>query len=521
MKNKFSLRNQFHTHTQIIEKIYNCIKITLGPTGKNGILATSNQNLKFLTNGSLLLKGLQFQTSSANIFVQLFELASFKTVQVSGDGSTLTILFCCELCQNSFRFLSGGYNSIFLRNGFKKVSFFLNEKVLNFSLPVSTISELVGIFKTVLGKKVKKEINAILGQSITQISRDGLILVEDNNSRETEIETIQGIEIDKGFASSYFITDFQQFEVNYENPYLLIANTPIQSLNQLTEIIDYVKLNNRPLIIVAEEISKEIISTLVLNNIKKKFKVAVIKYSSIQFIKNGLLEDLAFLTHSNYFSSTLKATKNIFFTVEDLGQADRVIIKKEKSTFFISKFAKVLATRRMNELNRELVTSDSEYEKSIFKNRIARFSGQTTKIKLGISNQYESEELKQKIGNLFTTLKASLEEGFVAGGGSFYFYLEEEIRNWSCLNLIGEEIFSGQIVANSLLKPFENLFKNGNLSPYFFLTQAKRRGYPFGYNVLEKKFVHTLNSGLIDSSKSVRAALWNAITTISVLITSE
>jgi chaperonin GroEL len=274
------------------------------------------------------------------------------------------------------------------------------------------------------------------------------------------------------------------------------------------------------LVIIAEEISKEIVSTLVFNTIKKKIKVVVVKYTSIKFMKTGILEDLALLTHSSYFLSTLKET-NAIFTIENLGQVEKVVIKKDKSTFFLSKFSKLIATRRMNELNRELLTSESEYEKNIFKTRIARLSGQISKIKIGVSNQYQIEEERQKVENSVNTIKSSLEEGIVPGGGAFYLHLREELSNWSSLNLIGDEIFAQQIVSDALVRPFQELFNNTNTPRYQISQDLLKLGYPYGYNLTDRKIVHTLKEGLVDSAKSVRSILWNSITIVSTIITSE
>ena len=448
------------------------------------------------------------------------EQAAVKTFNISGDGSTTTILIACQLLKSSLRFLVNGYNSIFLSFGLKKIAYFLVEKVLEFSRPISSSQQLNGILKTALGKKLNADLIKLLDNSISKIGRDGLILVEENLSEKNELEIVQGIELDKGFASSYFVNDLKKFEVVYDNPYLLITKNPITSLNQIREIIDYIKLNNRPLVIVAEDINKEIISTLVLNNIQKKFKVAVIKYTSIQFLKTGILEDLALLTHSNYFCSNLK-NKNEKLTVSDLGQTEKVIITKDKSTFLISKFSKIIAKRRINELNRELLNSETEFEKSIFKTRIARLSGNIAKIKVGISNQYQIDEERQKVEKAITTIRASLEEGIVPGGGIFYFYLKEELKNWSYLNLVGDEIFAAQIVGDALVRPFQELFANTNTSQYKILQEINQLGYPFGYNLIEKKITQTIENGLVDSSKSVRAILWNALTIVSTIITSD
>jgi chaperonin GroEL len=526
MKKNFSLFEEFTQNVKTISDIDNCVKITLGPTGKNCIVSDKKGNLKFITSGSLLMKSLDFESKSGNIILKLLEQASARTYSVSGDGSTTTILIACQLLKSSLRFLVNGYNPIFLSNGLKRLAYFVVDKVIEFSNPISNLDQILGILKTSLGKKVNNDLFEVLKTCMSQIGRDGLILVEENISPLNEIEVVQGIELDKGYASSYFVNDLKNFEVVYENPYLLISSNPINSLNQIRDVIEYVKTNNRPLIIVAEEITKEIISTLVLNNIQKKLKVAVVKYTSIKFVKSGILEDLSTLTYSNYFPTTAGPSKlinnsNVTFTVDDLGQAEKVIIKKDKSTFIVSKFAKLIANRRINELNRELLSSETEYDKNLFKTRIARLSGRIAKIKVGISNQYEIEEQRQKVENAVNTIRSSLEEGFVPGGGSFYLYLQDEISNWSYLNLIGDEFFSSQIVKEALFRPFEELFENTNTPRYQISQNLLKLGYPYGYNLTEKRIVHTLNEGLIDSAKSVRSILWNAITIVSTIITSE
>ena len=521
-KKKFSLFTDLETNIKAIEDIDNSIKISLGPTGKNGIVSNEKGELSFITSGSLLLKALEFRDSSANVILKLFEQAGTKTFKISGDGSTTTVLIACELLKSSLRFLVNGYNPIFLGSGLKRISYFLLEKVNECSLPVSNYEQIIGVLRTVVGQSLNLNLLTLIEQCLKNIDRDGLILIEENNIERDEIELVQGLEIDRGFASSYFVNDLKNFEVNYEKPALLITGLPIKSLNQLREIIEYVKVNNRPLVIVAEDINKDIISTLVLNNIQKKLKVAVIKYSSIKFVKNGIMEDLSILTHSNYFEGNSKANsveKN--FKVEDLGQAEKVIIKKEKSTFITSKFSKLISKRRINELNRELLLSESEYEKSIFKTRIARLSGNIAKIKIGVSNKYQIDEQRKKVENAINTVRSALEEGVLPGGGSFYLYLRNELTNWSTLNLVGEEIFANYIISSALIRPFLELFNNNNLPSYYIQEELNQLGYPYAYDLKDKKIVDSLANGLLDSAKTVRAILWNSISIVSTIITSD
>lgn len=520
MKNKFSLFYQLNKNIKTIDEIDNAIKISLGPTGKNGITSNEKGEIKIITNGSLLVKSLNFNDQNSNIILKLLEQASSKTVNISGDGSTTTIILACQLLKTSLKFLVNGYNSVFLNNGLRKLLYFLMDKALEFSIPISTVDQLIGILKTSLGKKVNSEFISLLKQCVSNIQKDGVILVEENKIPQNEIEIVQGIELDKGFASTYFVNDLKNFETVYDNPYLLITNIPINSINQIRNIVDFVKQNNRPLVIVAENINKNVVSTLVLNNIQKKIKVVVIKYTSIDFIKNGILEDLATLTYSNYFISNLKKTE-INLNIEDLGQAEKVIIKKDKSTFIVSKFVKLIAQRRINELNRELLSAETEYEKSLFKTRIARLSGHITKVKIGSSNQYQIEEERQKIENVINTLKSSLEEGVLPGGGSFYFHLNNEISHWSSLNLIGDEFYASHIVLDAFKRPIYQLLENTNNSIYKISENLIQMGYPFGYNLLEKKYCNSIENGLLDSAKSIRAILWNSITIVSTIITSD
>jgi chaperonin GroEL len=518
MKTKFSLFENLNKNLQTLEKIKNSVEITLGPIGRTGILATKKDEIQILTSGSFLIKSLEFEEEDQNTLLKLIRQASIKTSTLSGDGSTTTILFTCELLVQASRFLVNNYNIIFISNGLKKIAYFIMEKINLYSLPLSNYNHLVGILKTSLGKKVNPEFINLLSTSLSQIGRDGLILVEENIDSKNEIEIVQGFELEKGFASSYFVNDLNNFEVNYENPYILITTDPILSLTQIEHIIEFIKENNRPLVIIAEEINKEIVSTLVLNTIKKKIKVVVIKYSSIKFLKTGILEDLALLTHSTCYSAKTQQRK---LDINDLGQTEKVIIKKEKSTFLINKFSKIIAKRRINELTRELILSETEYEKNLCQKRIARLSGNIAKIKIGFLNKYQIEEDRKKIETAIQLLKSSLEEGIVVGGGSFFLELKDEIKNWSYLNLIGDEFYASQLVINMLNLPFQLLLANFSEINIRKEQILKEVAYPKTYNILTSKIENGLESGLLDASKTIRSILWNALTLVATIISAE
>lgn len=520
MKKKFSLFNELSKNLQTIEDIDCCIKISLGPIGKVGMLCTKKKEIKILSTGSSLIKSLDFKTYAATLLLRLLEQASIKTQKISGDGSATTVLFTCQLLKGSIKFLALGYNSVQMSNGLKQIASFLIERTWELSTPIFNLNQLKGVLKTIMGKKFNADLEAAIFQVADQIKRDSMVLIEENAADKSQTATVQGIELDRGFASPYFINDLKQFEVVYENPKLLITNTSIVSINQIEKIIEHIKNMNRSLVIIAESINKEVVSSLILNTIKKKLKVVVIKFGSIDFIKTGILEDLSLLTHSNYLSLAAKNANKIF-TIRDLGQVEKAIIRKDKSTFIISKFIGIIAKRRINELNRELLMCETDYEKNLFKTRIARLSSNIIKIKIRNSNTYQMEEERKKIESIVLTLRCSLEEGIVPGGGITYLYLREELHRWGSINLIGEETFSMIIVAQALTRPFNQLFNNVNSSKHSAFQKFSSLGYPYGYNLLEKKVVHTIADGLVDTTKSTRLALWNSLTLTSAIITNE
>jgi chaperonin GroEL len=522
MQNQISFAQNISVTLETLETLQECISVTLGPLGKTGILDVKPSGFQIVTNGSKLIKALEFQNPLKNTIVKLIEQAATKTSKFSGDGSTTTILFICHFLSSVLQLFSVGYNPYFLNNGIKKLIYFLMIKINEKAIPIRNSEDLASIMKTSLGQKISSSLQFVLEKALKEIGKDGTILIEENSGEENEIEKIQGIELEKGYASSYFVNDLKNFEVIYNNPYVLITTTPINTFTQLSNILEKIKKLNRPLVIIAEEIQKDVLSTLVLNTIQKKIKVVVIKYSSIKFLKTGILEDLALLTHSSLSLENNKNQKNnVIFHEDELGQIEKIVVKKTKTIFFFSKFGQVIFTRHVNELTRQLLLSDSEYEKSVLRTRIERFSGTLVKIKMGITNKYQEKELQEKIQNSLETIKAGIEEGLLGGGGSFYSSLPEEVENWGVLNLIGEEIFSAQIVSKILKKPMEELIKTSQ--PKFFakiISNIEKQGYPFAYDILKKDIFNTLEIGLVDSAKSVRGILWNSLTLVSLMATS-
>jgi chaperonin GroEL len=514
MINRFSIYKNLEKNICFILTIYNTVKVTLGPIGRLGLLSNKNGDISFLSNICSLLSSFDSGNSAHDTLLKLLDQSSMKTLKTSGDGSTITVLIACKLLINSLRYVSCGYNALEISDGLKQIAHFLKEKILELSLTISTKSAIESIIKTAAGNKLNFDLINFVCKASGNLERDGLLLVEDNTAQENEIEFTQGIELDSGFASSYFVTDINKFEIQYYNPYVLILHKPLNNAHLIKNIIEHIKKENRPLVIIVEQIAEEILSSLVLNSIQKKFKVVVIKYSAIKFIKTGILEDLALLS---YFSMQ---DENKEISPESLGQIEKIIVQKNKSVFLFSKHAKILANRRTNELNRELLLCETNYERDIFKVRVARLKSNLVKIKLGFTNQSQIQDERKKIENILTLVGATLEEGVLPGGGSAYLYLKEELKNWGYVNLVGDQIYAITLVAESLMIIPLELLKNANIKTYSILNSIESIGFPFSYNIMEKRMVHAFQNGLIDSAKQVRSSIWNALTISATIISS-
>lgn len=507
-KKTFFLKNSLDLQNYL-KKIYDCLKIFLD-SSQNICIFSEKKEIYFLNNGLSFLKNLDFFSKEVNLVTKLIEQACLKTFSLAGNGTTLTSLFSTKLMLDSLKFLLLGYDSIFLSNGFTKIAYFSAERINHYSIEITKLSQLASLIKTIFNRKEYKQIKKLLITLVLNFKKDGVILVEDSVVDKNEIEIYQGIEIEKGYISSYFINDFKSFEVNYKNPYILISKHSIVSIDQLEEVIKFCKKKNRALIIVTENIEKSVLSELILKNIKKHLKIAVIKYNSIKFLNTELLNDLSILTHSNYLNTDPKK-----FTLNDLGNAEKVILKKTKSFFIVSKFSKLITMRKIKELTKKSLVAETEHEKETLKMRIARLSGNISKLKINkfITNSSEFEFLKTKINQSIDGLKAAIEEGILPGGDNIYFLYSKELAYWSTINLVGDEIISSKLIF-SLLKDLFNEFL-----PFTKLNSSRRsKKKKFSYNFTKKRVVNCFKDGFIKPSKVLRGVFWNSFTLVSSIL---
>ncbi len=512
----------FFSQNFTFQKIYNSLSLSLGPFEKSLIYFRKNKELIFLNNGLQIVESFDSSSKEEKILLKTFHYLSKKNLDLSGDGSTSVSLIFYHLLNISLFFLSRGYNASVLTKAIYKLSLFISYFIFENSIPVRKNKEIKGIIRSYLANKISPHDKTFFENSFENIKREGLIQIEESFSSSSRLEIIKGIEIEKGFTSPYFINDINNFLVSYENALLIISSSDLENICQIEDVIQYSKSFDLPLVIITKGISKELLSTLVLNTIKKKVKLVVIKFSSINTLKTGLLEDLALLTHSKYEenSSTNRNLTNSIYGISDLGFVHKVIITSEKSTFFFSKFSNIAIDRRINELYRESQYSETNYEKNLFETRISRLKGNLMKIHLSTDKAKVSNDRRKKIENLLITLKASIEEGCLPGGTSFYIFLLKRVKFWSNLNLVGDEIYLSQIFTKSLSNFVFDFYRDLSIDNISIFQNLFKLSYPFTYDLVNHKYVNAFDSSLLNSSKSIRLMFNNSLSLFSTLITS-
>lgn len=507
---RLSFFNFLVQNKNVLKIFEQAIEIIFGPNGKIGLKDTKSKEVSFLDTGYNLLNNITFTNKQDNILKKIIEQAANNTFSMSGDGSSLTILLICEILNVSYKFINSGYNQIFISKGLIKISSFLLSKLYCSATIILTKNELINFYET-FSQKILFPFP--IEKYLKLFSKNQLVLLEETHEKNYVFEKINGIELDKGFISSYFVNDLKNFEVMYEHSRILILNSSLNSFIQIKDLVNNCVENGQALIIIVENIDKQLLKHLILLKIQKQAKICIIKYNSINFLKNGTLQDLAFLTQSQY-----SLIEKEMYTFEDLGYVEKVIISKEKSTFLTSQFRKSLVQRYISDLKYKASKAETEYEKNLFQIRIARLSGTIFKIKIpkfGIKN-FEDE--RKKIERILLIFKSLLQEGSQVGGGQIFIIIKKELQQWGYMNLLGDEILASNIILQALNKPLKILCLNANV-PFFSINEKlEKRNFQDVYNFVTKKFE---SNKIIDSSKAVRLSVWNSISICSSILTSE
>lgn len=499
-----------------IDKLAQAVKITLGPKGSNVILDRGFGSPLITNDGVTIAKEIELEDKTENLGAEVLKQAAEKTNDVAGDGTTTAIVLAWSIITTGFKNVTAGANPLGIKRGIDKAVQMIKKELKNISQKVETHEEITNVGSISANDK---EIGNMIADIFDEVGKDGVITVEESKTLGLSKEIVKGLQFDKGYISPYMITDSEKMEAVLENPYIIITDKKIINIHEILPLLDkVVQSGKKDLLIIADDLSGEALTTLILNKLRGTFNVVAVKSPGFGDRKKDLLEDIATVTGGKIISEEigLKLDKS---ELDDLGQARRIVINKENTTI-VEGVGKVEDIKnRVKFIKKELETIDSDFDKEKLEERLAKLSGGIAVIKVGAATEVEQKEKQHRVEDAVRATKAALEEGVVAGGGIALLRSAEVLKSVQSDN--SDEKVGINIVLKALEEPIRQIAENAGRSGEVILEEAKKRQKNEGFDVTKGEFVDMFKTGIVDPTKVTRSALENAASCASMLLTTK
>jgi chaperonin GroEL len=493
------------------------VAVTLGPKGRNVVLEKKFGAPQIVNDGVTIAKEIELEDNVENTGVALIRQAASKTNDAAGDGTTTATVLAHAIVKEGLRNVAAGANAISLKRGIDKATAYLVEKIAEHARPVEDSKSIAQVGSISAGND--DEVGAMIAEAMDKVGREGVISLEEGKSMTTELEVTEGMRFDKGYISPYFVTDTERMEAVLDEPYILLTDKKIALVQDLVPVLEQVARSGRPLIIVAEDIEKEALATLVVNRLRGVLNVAAVKAPGFGDRRKAMLEDIAVLTGGQVISEDtglkLENTK-----LDMLGQARRLTITKDTTTI-VAEGNDQAVKARCEQIRRQIDETDSTYDKEKLQERLAKLSGGVAVIKVGAATETEMKDRKLRLEDAINATKAAVEEGIVPGGGTTLAHLVPDLITWVDSNLSGEEHTGGTIVARALTAPLMRIAENAGQNGAVIAERVKEKEFNVGYNAANGEFVDMFAAGIVDPAKVTRSALQNAASIAGMVLTTE
>jgi len=500
-----------------VNKLADTVNITLGPKGRNVVLDKKYGTPLITNDGVTIAKEIELECPFENMGAQLVKEVATKTNDVAGDGTTTAIVLAQAMVHEGMKNIAAGANSIILRNGMQKATNAAVEAIQGMSQTVDGKNHIAKVASISAGNK---EVGDMIADAMEKVSNDGVITVEESKTMYTELELVEGMQFDRGYLSPYMCTDMEKMIVQFSEPFILITDKKLSSLQELMPLLEQVMTTpNAKLLIIAEDVEGDALTGLVLNKLRGVFQIAAIKAPGFGDRRKAMLEDIAILTGTEVISSELGLDlKDV--TLESLGRAKSVKIEKE-NTIIIDGFGDTNAiASRVAQIKAQVEETTSDYDKEKLQERLAKLSGGVAVIKVGAPTETELKEKKLRMEDALAATRAAVEEGIIYGGGSAYVHTFPKVKA-VIDSLSGDEKTGAQIVLKALEAPVRQISNNAGLEGSVVIDAMKQKEKGIGFDVLTETFVNMLEAGIIDPTKVTRTALQNATSVASTLLTTE
>ncbi len=500
-----------------MDTLAEAVAVTLGPKGRNVVLEKKFGSPQIVNDGVTIAKEIELEDNIENTGVALIRQAASKTNDAAGDGTTTATVLAHAIVKEGLRNVAAGANAIALKRGIEKATAYLVERIAEKAQPVGDSTSIAQVGTISAGND--EEVGKMIAEAMEKVGREGVISLEEGKSMTTELEITEGMRFDKGYISPYFATDTERMEAVLDEPYLLLTDKKIALVQDLVPVLEQVARSGKPLLIIAEDIEKEALATLVVNRLRGVLNVAAVKAPGFGDRRKAMLEDIAVLTGGQVITEDA-GLKLDSVSIDMLGTSRRVTITKDNTTL-VAEGNEADVKARCEQIRRQIEESDSSYDKEKLQERLAKLSGGVAVIKVGAATETEMKDRKLRLEDAINATKAAVEEGIVPGGGTTLAHLAPGLEEWSNANLSGEELTGALIVTRALTAPLKRIAENAGQNGAVVAERVKEKDFTTGYNAASNEYVDMLAAGIVDPAKVTRSATQNAASIAAMVLTTE
>ncbi|KAK1384754.1 Chaperonin 60 subunit alpha 2, chloroplastic [Heracleum sosnowskyi] len=500
-----------------INKLADAVSVTIGPKGRNVVLSESG-NLKVINDGVTIAKAIELPDAIENAGVSLIQEVATKTNDSAGDGTTTAIILAREIIKSGLVAVAFGANPVSLKNGMEKTVKELVKILKEKSLPVTGSDDIKAIASISAGND--EFIGSLIAETINKIGPDGIISIESSSSSETSVIVEEGMKIDKGYMSHQFITNNDKSIVEFENARVLVTDQKISTVKSIVPLLEKTTQLSVPLLIIAEDISTQVLETLVMNKVRGLLNVAVVKCPGMGEGKKALLQDIALMTGADYLAGDLGLSLE-GATSDQLGIARKITITSDFTTIVADPSTKAELHARISQIKKDLAESDSSYMSRKLSERIAKLSGGVAIIKVGAHTEMELEDRKLRIEDAKSATFAAMDEGIVPGGGATYVHISEHIPRIKTFLVDPDEKIGADLVGMALLAPSKLIAANAGVDGDIVVENIRASEWQIGYNAMNNRYEDLLAVGVVDPCRVSRCALQNAVSVAGIILTTQ
>ena len=499
-----------------VNKLANTVRVTIGPKGRNVVLDKSYGAPLITNDGVTIAKDIELEDAFENMGAQLVKEVAAKTNDVAGDGTTTATVLAQAMINEGMKNLAAGANPIVLRKGMKKATDCAVEAIAGMSEKVTGKDQIAKVAAISAGDE---EVGQMVADAMEKVSNDGVITIEESKTMKTELDLVEGMQFDRGYISAYMATDMDKMEAVLDNPYILITDKKISNIQEILPVLEQIVQSGSKLLIIAEDVEGEALTTLIVNKLRGTFNVVAVKAPGYGDRRKEMLQDIAILTGGQVISEELGLELKDT-TMDMLGRAKSVKVQKENTVIVDGEGAKEDIDARVAQIKAQLEETTSEFDKEKLQERLAKLAGGVAVIRVGAATETEMKEAKLRMEDALNATRAAVEEGVVSGGGSAYIHASKKVAEL-VKTLSGDEKIGAQIILKALEAPLFHIAYNAGLEGAVIINKVRESEVGTGFDAYKEEYVNMIDAGILDPAKVTRSALQNATSVASTLLTTE